>query len=240
MLPMGRLHAVKSQDYVPQKWYPLVSKGGRISTELTPRGAAKTRVIYVFKNTVTGELLIGKTGQKVLNRVRQYNSMFNHPEKDYGKGAFPTAVREKPENFVFGILHELRMHESLEWWERALIIAYNSMNQGYNQNRGGGGGAAIKAEAAPKAETSQSKSYQFDVDNKGWARVQLTPGAKKFKNVVYAIEKNKGEKVYIGMSSDLSAGCRSMPRQAAIPKKTKDSSRCQRPSDAILKLSPHA
>ena len=119
---MGIAQVIKSQNFEPKKWYPVSNEQGRISTLLTPDGGAKKRVIYVFRNKKTGELLIGKTAQTVQRRISQYNSAFNHPERDYGKGLFPSRVRLSPKDFEFGILYELKTHDNLEWWEKALII----------------------------------------------------------------------------------------------------------------------
>ncbi|MCB1113404.1 MAG: GIY-YIG nuclease family protein [Chlamydiia bacterium] len=63
---------------------------------MTPGGGAKKRVIYVFRNKRTGELLIGKTAQTVQRRISQYNSAFNTSKKGYnqnvggGGGSFGT------------------------------------------------------------------------------------------------------------------------------------------------------
>lgn len=204
---MPRLNPISSHDYTPSKWYPVSDSSGKIKVNVTPRGAAKQRIIYIFRNKETGQVLIGKTSQTAAKRLAQYQTTFNHPERDYGKGMFPTAVRKNPNAFEFGILYEPKVFENLDEWEKMLIIAYDSIKKGFNQNTGKGGGTAAsspsRAPASPgEVYATPKKYYRLDLNTAGQAVLNLTPTARKARNVVYVFKKIAGDGVYIGMTND--------------------------------------
>jgi predicted GIY-YIG superfamily endonuclease len=192
-----------------RKWYPLSKRADdRIQVDLTPIGANKNRIIYVFRNKSTGELYIGKTSQLVKKRVSQHVHAFNNPHRDIGKLPLPKAVREHPERFEFSILYEAKIYEDLSWWERAFIIANESSKFGYNSTAGGEGGEGRK----PLAERDvnlvpppspglagrfPSKYYYFNQKKDGSISLLLTPSVKDKKPRIYLCIDDKGEG-YVG------------------------------------------
>lgn len=187
--------------YYPDHWHDVVVEDKRVRVDLSPGCASKSRLIYVFRNKVDGNLLIGKTDTTARKRLHSYNWSFNTTRSE-GKKKFPAAVRQNPENFEWAILKECKADEDLEDWEAAFIIALNTIVFGYNQNTGKGGGTTVpkklkgeegekKSPPSPVKTASEliaeSRIYEFTKDSEGFFHANWSPTAKKVSSKVYAI-----------------------------------------------------
>lgn len=123
----------------PEKSYKIkqrkIGRGRRLFVDSSPRGAKKTHIVYGFRRD-DGKWLIGETTQSFRKRMYGYHHAFNHPEKDVGKMPLPTAVREDPSRWSVHILYE---GPHIKQMERLWIEAKNSIENGFNQVKGGGG-----------------------------------------------------------------------------------------------------
>jgi hypothetical protein len=135
----------KKEAKTPTKGYPLdYDERGKIEVLLSPKVKSQRGVVYGFKNLETEEWLIGETGQKIGKRLPGYIHAFNHPKKDVGKLPLPVEVRKAPEKFMFYVLCHEDDDGRLKKLEKAWIVAKNSFENGYNQNRGGGGSSSSR------------------------------------------------------------------------------------------------
>lgn len=203
---------VDTSRYCPDHWHDVVIKNERVQVDLTPGCGGKKRLIYVFRNKEDGKLLIGQTDTTARKRLYSYNWSFN-TDRSEGKKMFPAAVRKNPEKFEWAVLKELKSDESLDGWEKAFIVALNTIEHGYNQNLGGGGGTSVpkkedkKSEPENKAPDSpvkkaeelleNSRMYDFYRDKEGFYHADWSPTAKKIGSKIYGILL-ENDYIYIG------------------------------------------
>lgn len=109
---------------------------------LSPNSKKTKKVIYVFKNRVTGERYVGKTLRELRKRISEHMHYAKHPEKDTGKTALYEAIRKDHASIDVGILYSIPKEQEgmSDEIEKAFIAHYDSDNTGYNGNAGGGGG----------------------------------------------------------------------------------------------------
>jgi hypothetical protein len=142
--------AAEQKTLTPARSYPLFrSPSGTIHVALTPTGKKllqEQTVLYRFKESGQEKRLIG-TSDQGKGRLSSYVSGFNCPIAD--RSQLAQDVRERPEQFTFGIIRPLPRDEDPKGAETEAIVAQDSIGQGYNQRKGGGGGRARPAQASP-------------------------------------------------------------------------------------------
>lgn len=176
----------------PKDWYSFYrNETGSIKIDLTDCPVNK-RIIYIFRNKITGRCLIGRTGVGLAKRVQTYMRRFNkvgseNRVKEEGTKAFLVDVKNNPANMEVGILHYLKSKENASHFERRFIQCKRTKGAVYNENEGGGGGYSHGEEvqteyAIPKAEKiplTPDRYYSFTRKENGDIRLQLTPGFDK-------------------------------------------------------------
>jgi hypothetical protein len=103
-------------------------------------------VLYRFRESGQEKRLIGTSDQGE-GRLSSYVSGFNRQDAD--KSQLAQDVRERPEQFTFGIIRPLPRDEDPKEAETEAIVVQDSIVQGYNQRKGGGGGRARPAYVCP-------------------------------------------------------------------------------------------
>lgn len=104
-------------------------------------------IIYKATNVATGEVYIGATTIKLKERI---NDHYNKAVKDYGY-KFQNAIREYGiENFTWEQIDTAQDPNELALKETNYITKFDSVNNGYNSDRGGGFKKLI---------------YQFNIEN---------------------------------------------------------------------------
>ena len=95
----------------------------------------KEGIIYKATNVATGEVYIGATTINLKDRI---NDHYNKAVKDYGF-KFQNAIREYGiENFTWEQIDTAQDANELALKESYYISKFDSINNGYNTNRGGG------------------------------------------------------------------------------------------------------
>ncbi len=208
--PSKRRKLDENYPQTPEKWYDLQAnpkKNGRVEVLLTPEAKRAERVIYIFKNIMTGKVLIGMTGQKLSKRVSQYQTQFNkHAKRVYQ--TFYEEVQANPSHFKFGILYRLKEGEALGVIERTYLLFEKFLNC-YNQNRGGGGCAVTVVQSPLPSiilDTATIQKFKENIPNKSYpikrpfikkyfklGRLQVTvsPNGGRKRGVVYGITDGK-------------------------------------------------
>jgi hypothetical protein len=125
----------------PKKYHPVKKLKGRVTFELPEETAISKGNIYVIKQLSTGKRYIGYTGQTLAKRLASHSFQINHPKKDTRDSLY-TLMREKPEDFVVGLLARHVLTKDLPSLEKAYIRKKDAVAQGFNQNQGGGGSMA--------------------------------------------------------------------------------------------------
>jgi hypothetical protein len=206
-----KVRQILQDNPTPEKTYNLSEQeDGWIRLNLTPGVKKATRVIYMFREKSTGKTLVGKTETTVSKRTSGYTSQINHPEKKRGQMPLPTAVRENPDDFEFGILCKAPDDIDLDALEQAYIGLKKSVTHGFNQRNGGGGGRARKkskenqdperVKTVTKNLLEQFQSPQkkpVKKTRKGYS-VPLSPTTKKTKNVIYVFKNIQTGERYVG------------------------------------------
>ena len=95
----------------------------------------KEGIIYKATNVATGEVYIGATTINLKDRI---NDHYNKAVKDYGY-KFQNAIREYGiENFTWEQIDTAQDANELALKESYYISKFDSINNGYNSNKGGG------------------------------------------------------------------------------------------------------
>lgn len=95
----------------------------------------KEGIIYKATNVATGEVYIGATTIKLEERIHDH---FNKSIKNYGH-KFHNAIREYGfDNFKWEQIDAVQDTNELALKESYYISKFDSINNGYNSNRGGG------------------------------------------------------------------------------------------------------
>lgn len=95
----------------------------------------KEGIIYKATNVATGEVYIGATTINLKDRI---NDHYNKAVKDYGY-KFQNAIREYGiENFTWEQIDTAQDTNELALKESYYISKFDSINSGYNSDRGGG------------------------------------------------------------------------------------------------------
>lgn len=95
----------------------------------------KEGIIYKATNVATGEVYIGATTINLKDRI---NDHYNKAVKDYGY-KFQNAIREYGiENFTWEQIDTAQDPNELALKESNYIEKFDTVNNGYNSNRGGG------------------------------------------------------------------------------------------------------
>lgn len=95
----------------------------------------KEGIIYKVTNVATGEVYIGATTIKLEERIHDH---FNKSIKNYGH-KFHNAIREYGfDNFKWEQIDAVQDTNELALKESYYISKFDSINNGYNSNRGGG------------------------------------------------------------------------------------------------------
>ena len=95
----------------------------------------KEGIIYKATNVATGEVYIGATTINLKDRI---NDHYNKAIKDYGY-KFQNAIREYGiENFTWEQIDTAQDPNELALKESNYIKKFDTVNNGYNSNRGGG------------------------------------------------------------------------------------------------------
>ena len=95
----------------------------------------KEGIIYKATNVATGEVYIGATTINLKDRI---NDHYNKAVKDYGY-KFQNAIRENGiENFTWEQIDTAQDPNELALKESNYIEKFDTVNNGYNSNRGGG------------------------------------------------------------------------------------------------------
>lgn len=95
----------------------------------------KEGIIYKATNVATGEVYIGATTINLKDRI---NDHYNKSVKDYGY-KFQNAIREYGiENFTWEQIDTAQDPNELALKESNYIEKFDTVNNGYNSNRGGG------------------------------------------------------------------------------------------------------
>ncbi|HXF29550.1 MAG TPA: GIY-YIG nuclease family protein [Chlamydiales bacterium] len=122
-------------DFQSPEKKPIAETKRGYKVQLTPRSKTAKKLIYVFKNNMTGERYVGQTVRQLGKRMSEHMHYAKHDEKDAGKAPLYEAIREDHTQFGVGVLYraEEATPEGLDAIERAFIRHYNSVEEGYNQ-----------------------------------------------------------------------------------------------------------
>ncbi len=207
-----RVKQFTQENDTPDKLYNLSfdEDEDKVVLPLTPSVKKLERVIYMFRNKTTGEVLIGKTETEVTKRVSGYVSAFNNPKSAKGKLPLPNDVRKNPDNFEFGVLGQVPDDLDIDKLESHYIELKKEIGGCYNQRKGGGGGHARKA-LKTKASIKKTKKVTQEiftnfispqknpvVKSKKGPQVLLSPESKKTAKVIYVFKNNVTGQRYIG------------------------------------------
>lgn len=163
-------------------------------------------VVYGFFDNKEDKFYIGKTATTLSRRISQHNR-----STVKGVDAFHLEIKKRPQDFYFGLFDHAINGSNLSKKEMEKIAEYDSVQCGYNGNKGGGGGvskdgclspvSAQRSEGLEGTDLTQItpvKYFPLKVDTKKQTvAFLLTPRSKKARDVVYVI-KGKDGKRYIG------------------------------------------
>ena len=132
------------KDFIspPDKKEVIKKANGKFQVKFSPNSKKSKKVIYVFKNTATGERYVGRTMRELNKRISEHLHYASRAEKDAGKAPLQEAIREDHSVISTGILYHVPedQEDMIDDIEKAFIKHYNSVDKGYNRNEGGGGG----------------------------------------------------------------------------------------------------
>lgn len=139
---IGGVRKAIFQNYTSPVKKPIQKTKRGFTVALSPHSKKMKKVIYVFKNRVTGERYVGKTERELRKRISEHMHYANHPEKDTGKTALYQAIRDDHTSIDVGILYAIpkEQEEMIDEIEKVFIAHFDSTKTGYNGNAGGGGG----------------------------------------------------------------------------------------------------
>ena len=126
----------------PDRYFPLKvdAKKRKAQFQLTPKTAKKKDVIYVIKDNTTDRRYIGETGNTLSRRASQHLYFVRHSEAHSSNQVYEE-MREHPDDFSIGILHECKDPTNAAGMETAFIEAKDSLvsGSGFNKTKGGNG-----------------------------------------------------------------------------------------------------
>lgn len=207
----------------PKRYYPVErDEDGRFSVLFTPGAKAYGRgeqVVYKIKrvgsregDTDAAELAkVGMTAQGFIKRMQQHLSCANHPERDRGQSSLYNEMREEGSLFVMGVVTTIDDEvdiDDLGELEDEVIRDHNTLENGYNQRRGGGGGTIAKENEDPNFPDLPQENFRTPTKSgyriksrrrrvKGEVKsrlfVDISPNGKRKKNVVYGFRRDDGK-----------------------------------------------
>lgn len=187
---------------LPAQMIPCDSKG---QVHLPSEIKKVKNVIYGFFDSKEDKFYIGKTAADLQKRISQHNR-----STAQGADAFHSEIQNRPYDFYFGVFDRAVNPSDLSNKEIANIVEYDSVDNGYNGNKGGGGGVSkdgcLSPVSAQRSEGLEGKDlsqitplryYPLRTNKKGNPEFLLTPTGKEATDVVYVI-KGKDNQRYIG------------------------------------------
>ncbi len=185
-----------------------VGKNDQIQIDLSLDASKFKRVIYCFTNHTNGKRLIGATDDFV-QRMKSYQL----PEK------LEFDVRYGDQVSVT-ILQKVSNSDDIDKLEDDYIQFYDSINNGYNQRKGGGGGTSVErksTETTPRTKRAIKKAIQelHETPEKS-ATLVRSPTSKKVrlkatelfkedakKSDIYFMRHTEKKTEYVGTSQDI-------------------------------------
>lgn len=125
------------KDLISPEKKPIVASGAGFKALLSPNTKKSEKVIYVFKNNVTGKRYVGRTFRQLSKRVSEHLHFAKNKKRDASKKPLYQDIRKDPSAFSVGVLYKAPEGSSdvdLGTIEKAFIEHYNSHKSGYNRN----------------------------------------------------------------------------------------------------------